>query len=343
VERPSEPNVAPSTTVEEITVPLEPGYIRPGRKAISPRAKKLAEELGLPILPIDGSGAEGRIREADVRAYHEAVKDIEFAPGARELCRERNVDLRVFLRTSERPVTEEMARAAPAITGGKPEPLSNMRAIIADRLSRSKRAIPHFYLTTAVDMSAAVEFRLSQQKKHSFNDLLIKAVGLALREFPRVASVYTPQGYVRRDHMNVGLAVATESGGLVVPVIRDADMLSLDEISTRTRELIDKARKGRTDPSDCAGGAFTVSNLGMYPVDEFVAIINPGEAAILAVGAMIETPVARDGEVQVRPMMKMTLSCDHRVIDGAMAAAFNARIKALLESPAETLAGDGDQ
>lgn len=216
-------------------------------------------------------------------------------------------------------------------------PMDAMRTVIAQRMSIARHEMPHFYLTTVVDMTNAMDLRQSLKKTHkiriAYNDMLIKASGLALRKFPQIASLYTPQGYVRRSKMHVGFAVATEPEGLVVPVVRDVDKRSLKEVSDDAKELARKARHKRLTPDEYGFGVFTVSNLGSYDVDEFTAIINPVNAAILAVGKVTDTPIVHHHQVAIRPIMKITLSSDHRVIDGALAAKFNGHLKYLLENP----------
>lgn len=215
-------------------------------------------------------------------------------------------------------------------------PVDAMRAVIAQRMSIARAEMPHFYLTTVVDMTNAAELRqqLKKQKiRIAYNDMLIKASGLALRRFPQVASLYTAQGFIRRNHMNVGFAVATEPEGLVVPVVPDVDQKTLYEVSELAKDLARKSRDKRLTPDEYGFGVFTVSNLSSYDVDEFTAIINPVNAAILAVGKVQETPTVRHHEICIRPLMKITLSSDHRVIDGALAAKFNAHIKHLIENP----------
>lgn len=221
--------------------------------------------------------------------------------------------------------------------GDRLVPLDAMRSVIAQRMSTARHEMPHFYLTTSVDMTNAKNLRqtLKKEKKIriSYNDMLIKASGIALKKFPQVASLYTPQGYVLRSRMHVGFAVATEPEGLVVPVVHDVDTRSLHEVSNEAKELAKKARNKRLTPDEYGFGVFTVSNLGSYDVDQFTAIINPVNAAILAVGKVKDTPVVVQHEVAIRPIMKITLSSDHRVIDGVLAAKFNAHIKHLIENP----------
>lgn len=221
---------------------------------------------------------------------------------------------------------------------GAPRPLGVMRRAIADRMAMSKRHIPSFYLTAAADMTECYELRARMKRtgrRATFNDMAIKASALALAANPRAADVYTPDGLVRRNGLHIGFAAALPDEGLVVPVVQNADALPLREIAARTRALAEKAKNGDLTPSDCAGGVFSVSYLGGYEVDNFIAIVNPGEAAILAVGRTEEKPVVRDGEIVIRPMASLTLSCDHRSMDGALAARLMGDIKRFLEHPEE--------
>ncbi len=228
--------------------------------------------------------------------------------------------------------------------GDEMVPLDAMRTVIAQRMSIARNTMPHFYLTTVIDMTAAIEMRqrLKREKKIriSYNDMLLKASGLALSRYPQVASLFTSFGYVIRHRMHVGFAVSIEPDGLVVPVIRDADKRPLQEISHDAKELMRRAHSKKLTPDDYGFGVFTVSNLGSYEVDQFTAIINPVNAAILAVGKITETPVAVDGKVEIRPLMKITLSSDHRVIDGVLAAKFNGHLKTLLEDPEQLFDGE---
>ncbi len=216
-----------------------------------------------------------------------------------------------------------------------------MRTVIAQRMSIARHEMPHFYLTTAVDMTGAIKLRQRIKREDkvriAYNDMLIKAAGLALRKYPQVASLYTTQGYVRRSKMHVGFAVAVEPEGLVVPVVRDADTRPLKEVSNEAKELARKSRHKHLTPDDYGFGVFTVSNLGTYDVEQFTAIINPVNAAILAVGKVTETPVVVNHKVTIRPIMKITLSSDHRVIDGVLAAKFTGYFKSLMEAPEKLL------
>jgi pyruvate dehydrogenase E2 component (dihydrolipoamide acetyltransferase) len=317
-------------------IPLEAGMLSPGVKNATEEALQLATEYDISILPLDGSGVDGQVQVKDIREYLEATRDLRLTPLARQVCRARNVDLRFFLGNTEEKITAEMAEAAPSCSGGIPQRMSLMRTIIAKRMALSTRNAPHFYITTAIDMGEALDYRkrLKGEKiRVSVNDMIIKACALALRKFPRMASVYTPAGYVERDRMHVGFAVAVGEDGLVVPVVRDADRKPLSALAEDTRSLIEKARNKQLTTDDYTGGVFSVSNLGTFEVDQFTAIINPGEAAILAVGKIADAPCVFNKELALRPVMKITLSSDHRVLDGVLAAKFNGQVKMLLEKP----------
>jgi pyruvate dehydrogenase E2 component (dihydrolipoamide acetyltransferase) len=220
-------------------------------------------------------------------------------------------------------------------------PLNNIRRIIARRMLESVQTTPHFYLTTVVDAEALVQFRkelnerlpaAGQPIKFSLNDLLVKACAQSLRLSPDVNVSFAGDRLLRHKRVHVGIAVALESG-LIVPVVRDADLKSLSEIALEAQALIEKARGGKLAPDEFKGSTFTISNLGMFGIDHFTAIINPPEAAILAVGAARQEPVARDGQVVVRYTLKLTLSCDHRAVDGATGARFLQHLQGLLEEP----------
>ncbi len=226
------------------------------------------------------------------------------------------------------------------VRDGPAETMTPMRQTIARRMLMSKRHIPCFYLTTAIDMTGCMDLRLSLRKhgeKATYNDMAIKASSIALTRYPKVAGIFVPEGFQPRKHLNIGFAAALADNGLVVPVVKDADKKTLTEISAETRMLASKAKKGELEPADCSGGVFSVSYLGAFEVDEFVAIVNPGEAAILAASKIVEKPVVVSGEIAIRPIMKVTLSYDHRTIDGALGARFAGEIKSLLEKPEQLL------
>jgi len=219
--------------------------------------------------------------------------------------------------------------------------LSQMRKTIARRLSESLYTAPHFYLTMEINMDKAVEARKSiaefSGEKVSYNDMVIKAAAAALRKNPKVNASWLGDKIRYNHHIHIGVAVAVEEG-LLVPVIRFADQQSLTGISAKVKELGQKAKNKQLQPSDWEGSTFTISNLGMFGIDEFTAIINPPDACILAVGGIKETVVAKDGQFMVANLMKVTLSCDHRVVDGAVGAAFLQSLKGFLEDPVRILA-----
>jgi pyruvate dehydrogenase E2 component (dihydrolipoamide acetyltransferase) len=213
-----------------------------------------------------------------------------------------------------------------------------MRKTIAKRLTESKQTVPHFYVTMEVDMAAAAQFReqLNALEKDrpqiSYNDLIIKACAIALRKFPAVNSQFTGDGILQPEGIHVGVAVGLEEG-LVVPVVRDADQKSLTAIAGELAPLIERARAGKLQPAEYSGGTFSISNMGMFGVRNFIAVINPPESAILAVGAVQQRPVVKDGQLAAGTVMEVTLSADHRAVDGAVAAQFLREVKRLLEQP----------
>ena len=270
----------------------------------SPLARKMAATQGIDLAAVPGTGPGGRIVKRDVEGYTPVQRPAAFVPTA--------------------AVTEV--------------PLTRMRQAIARRLSESKQTAPHFYVTKAIDMTEAVSFRaqvnksLSDAQKVSFNDMVIKAVAKALKAYPNVNASWGEDRIVLHDAINVGMAVALPEG-LVVPVLNDAYGKTLSQIAESAKDLAARAKENRLKPDEFAGGTCTVSNLGMFDVESFTAIINPPESAILAVGSIVKEPVVRNDEVVVRSMMRITLSSDHRVIDGALAAQFLGEVKRLLETP----------
>ncbi|MCS7222583.1 MAG: dihydrolipoamide acetyltransferase family protein [Anaerolineae bacterium] len=289
-----------------------------GRRAISPVARRMAEELGIDLNRIRGSGPGGRIIKRDIEEH---LKQLEQAPRPAP------------------PPPIPIPSAAPAEEGYQVEPLSPMRQTIGRRMVESKQQAPHFYITIEVDMEAAMALReqlnalLPEGEKISVNDLVIKAAAIALRQFPRLNASFAGNEIHIHHQINIGIAVAREAG-LVTTVVRDCDKKSLSQIAREARELIGRAREGKMRAEDMVGGTFTVSNLGMFGVEDFVAIINPPQAAILAVGAVRRVPVVNDqDQLRVGTRMKATLSADHRVTDGAEAARFLQAFKAALEQP----------
>jgi len=293
------------------------------RVFISPIARRIAAEHNLDLSQIQGTGPNGRIIREDVEAF---MRQQPAAPAAAPL---------------------PAFAPAPAIAAAQPGeeveaiPLTPMRKTIARRLSASMQQAPHFYVTMSIDMGKATalrnqinDFAQTEQEpiKVSFNDLITKAVARALTRMPQVNVSFNTDTLLLKKRINIGLAVALEQG-LIVPVIHDADRKGILEIAREARRLIDAAHNNRLKPEDFQGGTFSISNMGMYGVEEFTAVINPPESAILAVGAIIPTPVVIDGQVVVRDRMKVTLSVDHRAIDGATAARFLQEVKRLLEEP----------
>jgi pyruvate dehydrogenase E2 component (dihydrolipoamide acetyltransferase) len=283
----------------------------------SPVARRLAEEKGIDLATIEGTGPGGRIVKKDVRKASTgetaptATAPVDAGPGSPE--------------TAKGEVTVKE--------------LSKLQQTIARRMSESKATAPHFYLEAEIDMSRAVEARARVKAAAgegevvpSFNDMVVKACALALREHPRANGAYRDGRFELYSRVNVGVAVAAEDS-LVVPTVFDADRKGLRQIATESRALAQRVRDGQITPPELSGGTFTVSNLGMYGIDNFSAVINTPQAAILAVGAIKERPVARDSEIVTAQMLYVTLACDHRILYGAPAAEFLARVRTLLEEP----------
>lgn len=293
------------------------------RVKASPLAKKLASEKGIDINKVKGSGDGGRIVKSDVDNFKEVA-----APAAAT--------------STSTTAAKPAAATAPAGTVSFDEvPVSQMRKVIAKRLAESLFTAPHFYLTMKIDMDAAVAGRAKINEfspvKVSFNDMVLKACAIALKQHPAVNSSWLGDKIRTNHHVNIGVAVAVEDG-LLVPVVRFADGKSLSAISTEVKEFAKKAKDKKLQPADWEGSTFTISNLGMFGIDEFTAIINPPDACILAVGGISQVPVVKNGQVVPGNVMKVTLSCDHRVVDGATGAAFLQTLKNLLEEPLRMLA-----
>ena len=297
----------------------------------SPLARRIAQEHGVELAGVEGSGPEGRIVRRDVEAR---IEERERAP---EPAPEPTPEPSVEAPSYTMPEDE-----APYET----ENISQMRKTIARRLAESKYSSPHFYLTVDIDVEKAVALRadlneLAEEQdraKISFNDLITKACALSLREHPFVNASYLPdEGEIRKyNRIHIGVAVAIDEG-LITPVVRDADKKGLAQIAKETRELAERARNRELEPEEFEGATFTTSNLGMFGVEEFTAIINPPNSAILAIGEIRETPVVEDGEVVPGTRMKVTLSCDHRVVDGAIGAQFLDSVRSYLEEPMNLL------
>lgn len=283
------------------------------RLKASPLAKKLAEDKGIDIRSVKGSGDGGRIIKRDIDNYkpeQKASEGVTLQPAA---------------------LGEE---------GYEEVSVSQMRAAIARRLAESKFSAPHFYLRMTVTMDNAIKARKHindlSPVKVSFNDLVIKAAAMALRQHPDVNSSWMGDKIRKYQHIHIGSAVAIDDG-LIVPVVKFADQKSLSQIADESKKLAEKARNKKLQPPEFTGNTFTISNLGMMDIDEFTAIINPPDSCILAVGKIAATPVVEDGEIVVRQLMKITLSCDHRVVDGAVGSKFLQTLKAFLENPVTML------
>jgi pyruvate dehydrogenase E2 component (dihydrolipoamide acetyltransferase) len=323
-----------------------------GRQLISPRAKSIARERGLDWHGIRGSGPGAMIIERDILAAATGGAGAKATPLAAKTAALSGIDLAGVPGTGIRgKITRDdverirQGRAADRAFGGgkKIVPMKGMRKIIAERMKQSQNENAQTSHRVSVCMDEAVRLRAALEKAVGYNDLIAMATVRALRDFPEVNAELTPEGIWQKEFVNLGVAVAVDDG-LIVPVVKDADLLSLKELALAVKELADKARKGGLQPDDYSGGTFTLSNLGMFGLEEFTAIINPPEAGILAVGMITDTPLAvpaRPGGtekvVEIHPVMKLTLSYDHRVVDGAPAARFLARIKEYLENPYKML------
>ncbi|HEX8336956.1 MAG TPA: pyruvate dehydrogenase complex dihydrolipoamide acetyltransferase [Pyrinomonadaceae bacterium] len=300
-----------------------------GRLIVSPIAARMAADAGINLSTLTGSGPGGRIVKRDIEEAMKggAARQPQAQPQARP----------------EQPATQPAPARQPAVqpaAGAAPyreESVTTMRATIARRLVTSLGPIPHIFLTTEIEMDKAAEMRrqlneLDPENKVSINDFVIKVAAVALMQHPAVNSSYQDKTIRYYERADIGVAVALENG-LITPVVRAADTKSVGQISREVKELAERARNRKLAPDEYTGATFSVSNLGMFGITEFTAIINPPEACILAVGAMTPTPVVRDGEVTVRQLMRVTLSCDHRVVDGATGAKFLQTLKKILENP----------
>ena len=314
----------------------------------SPLARKLAEQHGVDIALI--KTASGRVEKADVLAYVETQKTgpppvstaarlAPASPKARRLAAERGVDLHVVRGSG--PGGAVLAGDVPAQRAAPAAGVSNVWRIMAERMTQSWTTAPHFYLVREVNASRLMTWRERAGKQGAaritYTDLLVRLVAAAIRQHPRVNVSWKDGTLVRHTDVNIGLAVALEDG-LVVPVLHRADTLTLADIATRREDLVARAQAGKLRPADIQGGTFTISNLGMYGVDAFNAIVNPPQAAILAVGRIADRVVPVNGRAAVQPMMVLTLSCDHRAVDGARGAQFLGALADLVEEPLALLA-----
>lgn len=308
----------------------------PAKLRMSPLARKIAKDHGIDLANVTGTGTQGRIVRADVEAAITAAESAapdSAAPSAASV--------------TAAPAAPTAGPAGTATVGEDERvPANRLRSVAAKRLTESQ-AVPHFFLTSVVDVEKLLAFRKdvnaaleAEGLKASINDVIVRAVAVALRQHPEANASWIDdedgQGVIRRAHVNVGIAVATEAG-LLVPVIRDADHKSLGQISTETVALAEKARDGKLSIDEMTGGTFSISNLGMFGIDQFTAVINPPEAAILAVGAASPVPVLRDGVLVDVQKLRITLTVDHRVMDGAIAAGFLRDLVGILEQPLRML------
>lgn len=299
---PKAPEPAPEPA--KVEQPAPPVSTNSGRLIASPLAARMAADSGLDLRSIQGSGPNGRIIKRDIEAALTKPK---------------------------------AAVAVGTVSGYRDEPATQIRQTIAKRLVTSLGPVPHFFLTVDIEMDRAAEMResikaLDPDLKISVNDIIIKVAAAALLQHPQVNASFQEKHVRYYEHADIGVAVAIEDG-LITPVVRAADQKSLSQIATEVRELAERARSKKLKPEEYTGATFSISNLGMFGIDEFTAVINPPEGAILAVGAMTAKPVVRDGEIVVRQMMRVTMSCDHRVIDGATGAKFLQTFKKILENP----------
>jgi pyruvate dehydrogenase E2 component (dihydrolipoyllysine-residue acetyltransferase) len=333
----SAPAATPARAAAETASTLAPAPARPqvpaaaaaaaSRVKASPLARRIATERGIDLGGIAGSGPEGRI----------VLRDLEGAPPAPAPAASRAAPAAPAAPAAVSPVPRVVVPRPADGAAYSDVPLTQLRKTIARRLVQSIGPIPTFYLTTEVDMERAWDARealkaLGDGPKVSFNDIIIKAVATALRQHP-ACNAWWQDDRIRYWHeIHVSMAVAIEDG-LITPVIRNADLKSLRQISTEAHDLAGRARERRLAPEEYTGGTFSVSNLGMLDIDEFTAVINPPEAGILAVGRIVLKPVVHEGQVAIRRRLRLTMSCDHRVIDGATGAQFLKTLKAMLENP----------
>ena len=318
--------MAPASAAAVPSAPARPVAASGERLKVSPLARKIAAQSGVDLRLLQGSGPGGRIIRRDVESAATAPRPGAAAQPAPAPARPTAVPSRPAFVIPPRPAAEF-----------EDVPLTPMRATIAKRMPLSKGPVPHFYVTSEVAMDRAWELReelnsLDGQPKISVNDLVIKACALALRKNPGVNAQLNGQAIRVHHRAHIGVAVSLDAG-LITPVLRDCDIKPLGQIAVESRDLAERARAGKLRVQELTGATFSISNLGMFDVEEFSAIINPPEGAILAVGSVLEKPVVVDGAVAVGRRMKLTIACDHRVMDGAMGARFLQDVKRLLEEP----------
>jgi pyruvate dehydrogenase E2 component (dihydrolipoyllysine-residue acetyltransferase) len=335
----AKPSIAPSvlasaapTNGAPVTAEVPAPFATGGRLLASPLARKIAQENGIDLNRLMGSGPGGRIIRQDVdRALVSASL----------IARAQKAPQRPGVQSPPAGGPSLPPLPPPPLPGGpdfRDEPLSQMRKTIATRLAQSLGPVPHFYLTIEVDMKRAKELResanaLDPDLKLSYNDIILKACTAALRLHPEVNASFLGDKIRAHNRVHVGMAVAVDGGGLITPVIRDCDRKTMQQISREAKDLVARARTRKLQPDEYTGATFSVSNLGMMGIEEFSAVINPPEAAILAVGAVLEKPVVVEHRIEVGFRCRMTLSCDHRVVDGATGAKFLQSLQQILENP----------
>lgn len=314
------------TSKAEAEKPVETTSVNGDRIFASPLAKKIAQDKGIDLSQVKGSGENGRIVKGDVESFTPTAKTTNTVAETKQEVAPKAA-VQTFVPAGE--VRSEEVKN------------SQMRKTIARRLAESKFTAPHYYLTIEINMDNAMESRTLinslPETKVSFNDMVVKACAMALKKHPQVNSSWTDAATIINHHVNVGVAVAVEDG-LVVPVVNHTDLLSLTQIGAAVKDLAGKARNKKLQPKEMEGSTFTVSNLGMFGIEEFTSIINQPNSAILSVGAIIEKPVVKNGQILVGNTMKVTLACDHRTVDGATGAAFLQTLKHFIENPVTMLA-----
>jgi pyruvate dehydrogenase E2 component (dihydrolipoamide acetyltransferase) len=308
-----EPVATPAAKVPVAMPIVASNGLEDSRIKASPLAKRIAYEKGIDISNFSGTGDNGRVVKKDIESYNPAIHTGGLSKTTSSI---------ISTVAGQESFTEET--------------VSQMRKVIAKRLAESKFTAPHFYLTLDIDMDEAMKARTALNEKSevkiSFNDMVIKAVAMALRNHPKINSSWLGDKIRYNQHIHIGVAIAIEDG-LLVPVVRFADHKGLSNISAEVKDLGKRAKEKKLQPTDWEGNTFTISNLGMFGIEAFTAIINPPDACILAVGGIKQVPVVKNGQVVPGNVMKVTLSCDHRVVDGAMGAAFLQNLKQNLEQP----------
>lgn len=320
------PKVAPAAVVNtpvatETQIAVLTSATNDARIKASPLAKKIAADKGIDIKLVTGTAEGGRVTKKDIESFKPSASPAVVS--------------------KETPKASTISHAAVGVESFEEVSVSSMRKVIAKRLAESLFTAPHFSLTMEINMDKAVDARKSMndwaESKISFNDMVIKAVAAAIRKHPKVNGSWLGDKIRYNNHIHIGVAVAVEDG-LLVPVVRFADSLSLTQISTTVKDLGGKAKTGKLQPNDWAGNTFTISNLGMFGIEEFTSIINQPDVCILSVGAIVQKPIVKDGQIVIGNTMKITLSADHRVVDGAVGSAFLVTLRGLLEDPVRILA-----